>query len=194
MVQSLAVGGGEGEGMEEEEEGEGEEKEEGGEGEGEKGEGEGEEEKGEGEGMEEEEKGEGRWRKRRRRRRRKRKGRGRGREGEEEGEGEGDSHTDIDAGTDDWYMFAPTAWGGHLHSMGTCYRPTRTSESIHEGGERASEHLKERISHGKLLRSTECGMLQNVRDTSAVQGYGTEPNTGWEGGMESGRIKHCKLL
>ncbi len=79
--------------------------------------------------------------------------------------------------------------------MGTCYRPTRTSESIHEGGERASEQLEEWISHGKLLRSTECDdMFQNVGDTSAVQGYGTEPNTGWEGGMESGRIKHYKLL
>ncbi len=109
---------------------------------------------------------------------------------EREREGEGNSHTVIDAGTADWYVFAPTAWGGHLHSMGTCYRPMRTSESIHEGGERASEHLEEWISHGKLLRSTECGMFQNVGDTSAVQGYGTEPNTGWEGGMESGRIKH----
>ncbi len=80
--------------------------------------------------------------------------------------------------------------GGHLHSMGTCYRPMHTSESIHEGGERASEHLEEWISHGNLLRSTECGMFQNVRDTSAVQGYGTEPNTGWEGGMHSGKLKY----
>ena len=58
---------------------------------------------------------------------------------------------------------------------------TRTSEGIHEGGEGPGEHLEEGVSYWVALGPTQCCVLQDVWNTSAVHWGRAETNT--EGGV-----------
>ena len=56
-----------------------------------------------------------------------------------------------------------------------------TSKSIHEGGERSSEHLEEGVSDRVSLGPAERRVFQDVGNTSAVHWCCAETNTASEG-------------
>lgn len=65
----------------------------------------------------------------------------------------------------------------HIHTLKHKHTSEGTCEGIHEGGERAIEHLKEGVSTGEALRATQNRVLQNVRNTGAVHRSGTKLHT-----------------